>query len=158
MNFMHEFLLSDSDCASTHQKKSARFANLPPAAPLTPCSRPGCYLGAPRDVLPLTQHPTRKVGDDAEHLLSIPADSHMQSARDKHNKKPAGHHVSPKKNKVSALSPNLRKKHTRKRLPEAGLGNKNHNSSAQRGSWSWLLSPPAASPATACKVTASSRK
>lgn len=105
MNFMHEFLLSDSDCASTHQKKSARFANLPPAAPLTPCSRPGCYLGAPRDVLPLTQHPTRKVGDDAEHLLSIPADSHMQSVRDKPNKKPAGHHLSPKKIKFLLSAP-----------------------------------------------------
>lgn len=128
MNFMREFLLSDSDCASTHQKKkkkSARFANLSTAAPLTPCSRPGCYLGAPRDVLPLTQltqHPPRKAGDNAEHLLSIPADSHMQSVRGKHNKKPAGNHLSPKKNKVSALSPNLRKKTDQKTPPRGRSG------------------------------------
>lgn len=100
MNFMHAFLLSDSDCASTHKKNSARFANLSPAASPTPCSRPGYYLGASRDVLhlmQLTQHPPRKAGDDAEHLLSIPTDSHMQSVRDKHNEQPAGNHLSPKK-------------------------------------------------------------
>lgn len=56
MNFMREFLLSDSDCASTHQKKKKKVQDLPISLQQLPLHHaPG--LGV-TSVLPGTCYPS----------------------------------------------------------------------------------------------------